>query len=444
MFHKLIRIIDFFLPSSEQLSTGRRLRARTAIFTFILVLAYESIFLVFGILADTLPGIALSLTVMVLNFICLFLARKSYSVNNIVVMNLCVFPLIGMADAFLVSKSILCPSIFYYSMNLFFACIMLENARTRFLILALYLTVTAFFFTWAGKLGLAYPDGLPGSLFVGLFTTILLLLFLLFWIKICLRILDFAEIDLEREIDWQIRSNRLTEIASITSIFSSLMRQPVIDLRRDWQVLDLETYRAEDVAAVGRMNRELDQLLQISGSLTWIYRIFQQEGAEISSSNTLIHQLQAILATKAAGSGWTIKAKSPAKNLEMHGHVPSVLLLIFMIGSQILESASSGRKKNLEIEMNQDEESIVWKLSWPLEAMDFAFPWDHHPYDQGKIAADTLRAKLIRELKRISKVSITNYEDADRRHVLITRTWRRFGPSMPLPSADVPSKGSLF
>lgn len=425
MFPSLLKIINFFLPSAAELSAETRLRSRAIVFSILIDLIYEIAFLLVGIWTQSNVTIALSLLVAAADCLCLYWARSRRApLQEIFLYLIGFYLLLGVADTFYISKSWLGSATYYGSLNLLMGCILIRNMLIRFLILAFYLSITAICFFEAQNSGFPYPSGLPGSLFIDGVITILLLVYILIWIRVSLRIIALAQRELNHEVEWKLRSSRLAEIASMTSVMTSLMGRPLQSFKRHWHEWGRAGCRNGNAEVIEKVEQELNDLLQISQSFGWLYRAYRQDGEFRVSSRLLLRQLQVLLAHKAEISGWTLKAKPFLQNIEISGPVPSIMLLLFSLCIQVLESEQPLESRQLEIELSHDESSVAWKLSWPQESLN--------PVDRRKnaeIGRDAkkvdLREELIQDLKRVCQVTISSFEEADLHHILIQGAWRQ-------------------
>lgn len=414
MLRKIFRFVDTFIPAETAPSLQTRFRFRLVVILYFVSIFFGSAFLISTILIglEKSPLVLMVSLSVTLNIVGILLIRKAYSAEKIVVANICIGFTITVFDVLAITKSIV-PAINVFSSNLLLAFLVFPEAKIRIFVMAWGLACTVACLALAGRFGISLPALASPMLETMTSSVISMILGLLILIFVYLKIKGITEKELNQEHEWQERSLQLNEISSMTSIMRSLMNLPLQAFMSDWRA-----FRSEpaDERTKARMRRELDDLMSISQSFSWIYRAYRREKACAALSQTLLQHLQVLLSFKVAETGWSLNAKPVERSVEIYGPIPSMMLLLFSTILQILESDQPEELRRLYVHVHHEGESIKWTISWPDSSRDGARQW----LDQENLSP---RNEMIEDLKKACLATIDEYEDEGLRHLQISGAW---------------------
>lgn len=141
-------------------------------------------------------------------------------------------------------------------------------------------------------------------------------------------------------------------------------------------------------------------------------------------SDVLFKQLQILLNPTVKEGGWTIKSRVPEEVIEVYGPIPSMMLLLFSMIVEILESEGSGGGRCLEIGLAYEADSVEWNLSWPSSTGDGRVTLKHGQDRTGSFLG-ALRHDMIHDLSRACNAAFHEFEDLGTRHLSISGICRK-------------------
>lgn len=418
MLRKIIRTIDKCLPPDIWAWQERVLRTRVAVLLFSFDLLYGLTVFLSEALSKTPSKSALIYALLLISFdaVCLYLIKKSFSVGKLLTAYLFISLLTFTLNETLYKDQLVSPSNYTFLPVLLLTWLLLPNWKIRF-----------FFLTWiVGWTGsfLFFPHGDRPAV-ESTFDIVICLFFNGFGsvclIQIYLKIKSIMQSELDQELDWRLRSARLAEIASMTQTMHALMSQPLEAIQRHRLALMQFSSLESCDRTTRRMQREIDALVQVSQSFSWIYRAFQFEESCSASSDILFHQLQTLLGLKIKEAGWILKARPIDQAVPLSGPIPSLMLLLFSIVVQILENSPAQELKFLEIDLSRSEKDLNWTLSWPEEDECLAF-FNERTQPVGT-SISTLRKDLIHDLREVCEAKMQEYVQEGFRYLQISGSW---------------------
>lgn len=415
--NSILKYIDKFLPAGIWTSKEAVLRARVAIFLFSFDLLQDLIWISYFIAQQQVDsGILGFVLYAVLDCIFLLLIKRSYSVGKLVA----AFVFIGLIlftlePMFLAGQMTSFIGISPYIPNLMLTLLLFPSLRSRIVFVSWILGLNACAWYFGNAFDSASKSAADATVsFLFFMPTSLALIYAY------LKFRDFMQDDLDQEFEWQLRSARLEEVAVMTRAMHSLMSKPIREFRRN--MLDVKESREVDDEGVEKIGAEMERLVEISRSFSWIYRAYRDEESCSSSSEVLFRHLQILLSMKIENAGWKLKPKPIEQDVEIYGPIPSLMLLLFRKVTLVLEN--SGIRDSCEFEMGiaHDRESIVWTFSWPSKGSLIS-----QRAHEGRLTSQSDRAEdLVQELAEACGAKISEYEEWGYRRLLIRGAWRRF------------------
>lgn len=378
MFQALIKVLDFFLPEKILAAAEMRLRARFTVSIFLVAAFFDLIPFVtqafyqlglsesdFGWKAGQLDFFGIYF---VLNCSCLILIRKSFSLEKVFVGYFFLFTLNFIVDTLLYSQSLLSMSQNFAVAVMTAVFLIAPNPRIRVVVVLVTIANHTICFSIAGQEGIRfiYPPEYYGY-FVAQITV--------FWIvllAIYLKIKTLTQKELDQEVEWQQRIERLAGITSMTKSMGELWRKPIEVFLKDWRLFLQHQLGPEAGSFADRMQEKLDDIVEVSQSYGWIFRAYRQETSSSVSSEVILHHLQVLLGSKARDDGWILNAHPSQNSFEIYGPIPSIILLLFSAIAEILERPEVEHPR-LEIEVGRDKSIVLWKLSWPSGGLNPGF-----------------------------------------------------------------------
>ncbi|RZA26040.1 MAG: hypothetical protein EOP10_04970 [Proteobacteria bacterium] len=408
MLKKFIAIADTFIPPIVK-NREEQFKARLILYPNLC-----AAIIVFSILMTMIASgsfrysQALSyFSLMILHVSFLFVLKKCTSIEWTGIAFLCVLSLKTAIETVYIAGSPINSGMHNFPLYLVFGFFITSRWQKRVVLAAwlLFLTVATMQLIRIQGFTLPYNQDIQtvvknASIAIGLRS--LLALVSVYWF---VQIRNIADQDLDREIEWQIRSEKLDEI---TNMIKSMF--PRLDVPLDRIGETLRTLKSTDVSPrIRELEADVIQLKEVAQSISWAYRAFRNEHIAETSSEIILEQLYVMLERSHFDSGWTIRVKSPDQPINLRGPVPSLMLLILSLVDQIIAGSSTIAERSVEIEFKTVEGEQIWFLSWPPS--DFT-------------SKDMTKKILIEELGSNIKAKISDLTNPLRNLIEIRGKWQ--------------------
>lgn len=354
------------------------------------------------------------------NAVTPFMIKASFSVGKIL-LGLVGFFLLLQIFVLRLSDSLDLNLIFGFIYITWSACILSSGLGT--LVAATIMTSSATlisYFIFSHKPKTFFVGTTPHEAVGVLFPLTLTVVFYFFAFLIFRKIRTLAQLELDREIEWQYRVNVLEEISSIAGITGTLLSGPLTSFRNGVQNLNQES----DASQLDRMQTQIDELLLISQSFAWIYRAHGGGGTYSILSSNLTRQLEVLLTCKAQKEGWTFGIEHRGSPVEISGPVPSIVLFLFTLSAHILEEKQPLEKRHLTLEFDHKGNQATWKLRWPY-ALGHESLRDVRKSELSTSFSD--RQEMIRDLSRVCAARVQYSRKEDAQEILVKGSWQRPG-----------------
>lgn len=414
-----LKSIDFFLGARNRVSVEARMRARMLVVYFLVWAIINGLTL---LSAKLLSGGELA--IVLFNFaMCVttpLLIRMSYSPDKIILSVLC---LVLIMQGFLIetSESMNISLMFGFIYITWSAGMLSANMKLSACALLLNVIATYVGYISLSKKGDAYFSSLsPDEGYAAIVHLMSTAAFYSLVFLVLLKIKKIAQKELDQEIEWQQRVQRLDEASSMTKMMRFLLSRPVSLFQHDLKNLE----RKADGLFLDKMQARVDELVLISQSFAWIYRAHGGGGSYSVLSDTLMRHLEVLLSFKMQEEGWTFGVEHRGRPVEIFGPVPSIVLFLFTVINQILEEPQPLQDRHLSLEFDHEGDRATWKLHWPYCALENSsehdIPKGDGPFKQ------TARQELIRDLSQLCRAKIQYSREQNSRQILITGSWQRF------------------
>lgn len=416
MLRSILTFLDGFIPAKKS-PPQVKVRLRLVAVYYLISSVSLSLYLILGIALNFLHSSFSSILAFALfvNILAIVLIRRSYPVDKVVVSNICLRLIITTVDFLMFSKMLLPGWIGIFTLNLLLVFLLFPEKGIRFFMLAFTLVSQLAGFSLAPRFGISFARALsasPGALTSYLFFSEIAAVTMIF---LYLKIREITARELDHEQEWQLRSLRISELTSITGIMVPLMRRPLHAFVRDWQAFEAAPTNSRD-KELAKMDHDLDDLLRVSQSFSWIYRAYRRESGCAAQLATLVQQLEVLLSSKAVEKGWSVKTRSMEQNVEIFGPIPSIMLLLFSTVVQVLESAQPEALRHLELSVDKEGHAVRWIVSWP-----------DSPQGTGRQSLDWegqfMRHDLLQDLKKDCLATIDDYEEKGQHYLRISGAW---------------------
>lgn len=415
--NQLLKLLDRFLAPDHKESAEERMRGRMIAFLFLTTATLN----LAGALFNRLLSFEETITYLVFSGVsagCLIMMRFFFSPEKVLTgfLSICLFiPVISLSRPEVPVFHLLYVYIILLALNF----LLVSSLKTRlfFLVLAVMAQTLSFLILAErmqhGDLVLSYHS-VEGAVS----TVIPNVLSLFLFIAIILRIKTSAQSELHHEVDWQQRSSRLGELASMTTTMRLLLEKPLLSFKSKIELMAKD----QDPELLKEMQAELEELLLVSQSFGWIYRAYRDEGHSSIGSATLMRQLQLLLETRCREEGWTLTMRQVGSPAEIYGPIPSIMLLLFTIVSQIVKEAQPLDKRSLAMEIDPGEDLVTCKVCWPADTHGF----DEQVSDpKSGYSNRTPRQELIHELKQVCSAELRHLNVQGIQQLVVLGRWRR-------------------
>jgi hypothetical protein len=135
-----------------------------------------------------------------------------------------------------------------------------------------------------------------------------------------------------------------------------------------------------------------------------------------------MQQLEILLSSKIKEEGWTLGVEHPRPPVEINGPIPSIMLFLFTIVIQIVESPQPHEKRQLSIVSNREGKLISWKMRWPSEAR-VVEPIGDLALKEEQFSTTSMRQEMIRELTLTCNAEVQESRDQRDNQILIRGAW---------------------
>lgn len=412
LLNGLLNILDNFLSPEHRKSIDAAMRGRMAVFYLLFMIFLNAFIIVFASPSNVYAFEALPIFILV-EILCLVLIKKSFSPEKI----MGGFACLGAFSLVLPSSQLgsVDPTFFYnFLFAVMVAGLFVMNPKLNLVLQFLIFLAFVLCFLIVVK---NFPESSWSTVSHGvdqmLFNTVISQVALLILIAMILKIRIIAQNDIDQEAEWQQRSMRLEELSTMTRTMQVLLAGPTQTLQVEFGSLK----SGHDAASMSRIETELDKLVLISQSLSWIYRAFRQEASSSILSTLFLQQLSTLPSSKIKEEGWTLETRHPEKPFEIYGPLPSLMLLLFSMIVQILEEHAR-EERQLTVELDSSEKMVTWRLRWPMEGG--SQKEKHFAEDR---PASSTRQELIRELTQVCNAEIRESEGQDVHELTICGAW---------------------
>lgn len=416
--HFLLKILDYFLPKKDRLTAESIYPGRLAVFFFLFDLIFcITYFVTPGALSLSNPISACAFSFIVFDSLCLYLIKKSFPFSILMAFFLAILSAFVTLSAFQEQEFQLLSIPMASIPPLITYCLLFSKLKTRifFLLWAVGLNML----TWAIASTSKTADN-PFMDFYG-FTYPVLGTIVPIFIYVLFR--DLTQRDLELESDWQARSARLIEVTSMTKTMYKLMVRPLNVLDNCLKDLNRNaSFDQHSELPQKELEKGLDEIIEISRSFSWIYRAYRDEGSSTAALSQIHQNVQTLISQRIADSGWDLKVPPIEIEAEIQGTIPSMMLLIFSVVVQIIETSELQDARSLRLQVGRRENRVSWLFSWPSEpAVSILSPLVKA--GKGPPSIIELRQDLIQDLKVICQAHFREYEESGLRFFQISGDW---------------------
>lgn len=409
----LVKVIDSILTERQRESAESTMRTRMIVCYFLFQSSFNIIGLVSLIKFLRFKEFFASGTFLGAALFCLFLIRKDFSPEKVAASYLTTA--LAFVCLAIVGTPASTPVDIYltngFVINLTIALLILPSLSIRRRVFFLFLlgtgvTYWSFFKSFDGGL-ISFRTRLATP------TILLYPGYILILVAMNLKIRELAQNDIDRENEWQQRNLKLDELSTLTRTLRHLFDSPIRAFQEDLESLE----RNHDKTTMNRMQRNLDELVLISQGFNWIYRAYRKEGFSSISSTKLLDQLRVLLSSKLKEEGWTLGISHDGQPVEVHGPIPSLVLFLFTVVIQIVETSQPEGKRQLSLEMGQEGRSLFWKVHWPCPGVTNL--GNSKTRAEEPNSKTNVRQDLIRELLSVCDADMQEFREQSICHILI-------------------------
>lgn len=288
---------------------------------------------------------------------------------------------------------------------LYLYCLLVSDLKKRIAFLVLILSATFLaFLSIVSRSGFVLNVS-PAALAISLNFFLASMIAHCIIFSMILKIKGIAQMDLNLEVIWQERVRRLEEVSSMTKAMRNLLIRPIEAFSRNLIRLRQDPDGFEVVA----LQKQLDELVLISKAFGWIFRAHSGEESLSITSSAFMSQLEALLSIRAQEKGWALRIEHKGQSIEISGPVPAIMYFLYSISVQIFGEAPY-ENRQLSMEFEHRENSVTWKVSWPLSTQGFSVA----PLQE-----------LIRDLMKAGNASIQRSRNRSAHQLLVS------GPRLP-------------
>jgi hypothetical protein len=365
MLKKFIAIADTFIPKSvgspedqfkARLILYPNLCAVIVVFCILMAMAASRSFRTSQVISY--------LVLMLLHLAFLFILKRSRSIERSGIAFLCALSLKTSIETVYLAGSPINSGMHNFPLYLIFGFFITSSPRKRAFLATWLLASTIVTLQMVKSRGFVLPYGQDvsvlvknASIAIGLRS--ILALASIYWF---VQIRNVADQELDREIDWQIRSERLNEILDMIKTMFPRLDQPLVRIAET-----LELIKDENApATLHSLDNDVRQLKEIAQSIGWVYRAYRNEHIGETSSELILKQLQGMLERTHSDSGWCINVWTPDSPILLEGPMPSLIFLLLSLIDQIVLGVREEGDKTLAIKFQSLAGEQIWTLSWPL------------------------------------------------------------------------------
>lgn len=371
IWNRLLKIIDSFLDSKSLTSAEAKMRARMALVFFLFHFSLGMIILLGRPFLSGFEYIRAAYLFLIC-IICLALIKKGVSPDKLLppyLANLCLTALLSVLR-FGPANNLDVNSPFMFEMIVAIACLIIVDFRIRLSIVFLVIVSSSLCFWHYASSSKSLVTLSSGPIDGILFKIVVNMVFLAILLGMSLRIRRIAQIDVDQEIEWQIRNAKLGELTSTVKSMIQLFSGPMYNFQKNLQ--DLSPGSNESLET--RVQQNIDELLVISQSFGWIFRAHRPETPSSMLSSTLLNHLGILLSPACQERGWILDTRHGGNPVHIWGPIPSIMLFLFTISAQMLERATVSENQSLYLELEAREGLIVLKLRWKNHDSQSALP----------------------------------------------------------------------
>lgn len=408
MFNALLAIIDKCLPNDILASKDKVLRARVLfIYVFVDVLFNSFYFFqMFSAPSLDLVAFSVNLSGILIEVLCLYLLKKSYPPGLLVGIYLIMVTSFTTV-MYNVYQEHLSAESFAWIPTLLLTVLLVSDRKAQLFFFAL---VTGWSLSLISIIpGIRFENAVKADVVFWLPYSVLPVIGFLYVYQ---RSRQILQDEFDQEMEWQLRNAKMAEISEMSRTVEGLMRSPIKSVRDQLdRLISTCSENAEKQAA--RLEHEIEELLRISQSFSWMYRAFRKESGFIASSELLLNQIRTLLRTKFESAGWEIKPAFEGRDIEITGPVPSLMFLLFSLASEITKAPSDGERRLLAMGPKEIGSSVLWILSWPYEDGARDLPTGRPRHD------------LILELEALCNAEIHEYVEDGSHFLQVSGGWKR-------------------
>lgn len=401
LFSKFLKRVDARLPSEFRTSAETLLRVRTTLLYFLIDACYCTLYLLVKVLMGDLASFDTAMAVFygLIGWTFIALIFRSYSTSKVFLFYMSIAFIVTILDICVFSHAYFSPGTLSYLSNILFFCLMIPELgkRTVLLIFALSSTLISFAILRTRASVLLMPPELTGTYALTISASVSIGFIVLIYLY--LKIKSIAQDDLDQEVEWQMRSTRLNEIATMTATMAPLMDRPLQELARELHGFGQGGEWEPDIKKIAPA---LGELIEISQSFGWIYRAYRYEGLCLAPASQLFKHIQILISFKLKVKGWSLRTSPPQTSFEMQGPIPSMMLLVFSCIIKVLENEQPDEHRQLSIGLERREDSATWTLSWPEirshkapDATSLLLPWNDLIYDLAHVSGAEIEKRRV-------------------------------------------------
>lgn len=418
MIRTILKFIDKALPPDIGASKDKVLRTRVIVFILGFDILSAIIVGIFKALTSTprFDSISAVFGLVALEGVCLYLIKKGYDVGKIIGVYILII-ILPFSYKILAQRVLISAGIFIWIPSFTLLLLLLSDWKTRipFFMLILMVPLACL------PLGTPLKSSPPiGGIIIAVFIIALITVGI---ISVYLKSRNIMQEELDHEIEWQFRNARLAEISAITRSVHFLMGMPLKAFSDEWLSMAWNAPAKNNEISLNKMQQQIEELVRISQSYSWMYRAFQKEGKSSASSDLLVTHLQTLSKIPFDEGGWKWKSKVKAESIEISGPIPSLMLLLFCITIQIVEQTPSEGMDTIQLDVNQKDKWVIWVFSWPEETESQRSILNGTDEDKDALSLGGMRKDLIQDLQQACAAKLLEYKKGDLHVLQVSGAW---------------------